>query len=125
MAVLERHPDAVRRGAAVRGRITSIRTLGFLAPGNEGHGLSMLLPDERPSVVALSGSAAEIPGIGSFAAGSRIIQTAPLLGRSLAMGGLSLVALLGLLPQGERGLLVSASPERPLYALEVTGGAPS
>jgi hypothetical protein len=43
-------------------------------------------------------------------------------GRSLAMGGLALVALLQALGPGQKGLHLAASPEGPHFAIELTGG---
>ena len=54
----------------------------------------------------------------------RRLETGPLLGRSLAMGGLSMASLVLSLSAGQSGLHLAASPEGPYYAIDFSGGAP-
>jgi 3-oxoacyl-[acyl-carrier-protein] synthase II len=44
------------------------------------------------------------------------------LGRSLAMGGISMAALVLNLEQGGKGLQLAASPEGPYFAIDLVGG---
>ncbi|WP_298438185.1 beta-ketoacyl synthase N-terminal-like domain-containing protein [Geobacter sp.] len=122
--VLERRGDALRRGAAVRGTVSGIRTVGFIPPGAEAAGSARLVGAATPDLVSLSGTAGDIPWLREGLAGGRI-EIAPLVGRSLAMGGLALVALFSLLPDGAAGLHLAASPEGPFFAIEVVGGSPA
>lgn len=122
IVALERREDAESRGALIHGLVTGVRTVGSLLPEHLQEGVERLLPPGRPGLVVLSGTAADLPFLRDHAAGAgRVLDLGPLVGRSLAMGGISLVALLGLLQPGEKGLLLSASPEGPFYSIEVCG----
>ncbi|WP_298268478.1 beta-ketoacyl synthase N-terminal-like domain-containing protein [Geobacter sp.] len=122
--VLERRRDALRRGATVRGTVTAIRTAGFIPPGAEAAGRTRLRGTVPPDIVSLSGTAADLPWLREGLAGSSI-EIGPLVGRSLAMGGLALVAIFTLLPDGAAGLHLAASPEGPFFAIDVAGGSPA
>jgi hypothetical protein len=52
------------------------------------------------------------------------LETGKLLGRSLAMGGLAMVAHLLTLSPGQNGLHLAASPEGPYFAIDFHGGVP-
>ena len=122
--VLERKRDAEERGALIKGTVTAVRTVGFIPPGAEDEAERRLLGPALPDVVSLSGSAAETPFLLRDLAPIPTREIAPFVGRSLAMGGLALVALLLTLPAGQRGLHLAASPEGPCFAVDLTGGAP-
>ncbi|AJE04572.1 beta-ketoacyl synthase N-terminal-like domain-containing protein [Geobacter pickeringii] len=121
--VLERRRDALRRGAAVRGTVTGIRTLGFVPPDAATEGKARLVGTGTPDIVSLSGTGAELPWLREGLAGDRI-EIGPLVGRSLAMGGLALVTLISLMPEGAAGLHLAASPEGPFFAIDIAGGSP-
>lgn len=124
--VLERGDHARRRGARTVARLAAVpRTVGLLVPGGEAAGVARLLGAEcRPNLVSLSGTAAETVSLAGSLPPVPRIETGPILGRALAMGGLSLVAHLLILPTAARGLCLGASPEGPYYAFEFEGGDP-
>ena len=122
LLVLERRDRAVKRGAPIRAAVDGVRTIGRLVPGAEQEGAALLLPDgQSAGLVGLSGTAAsDTRLIDRLPPGARL-EIGPLLGRSLAMGGLAMTALV-LLLRGRNGLHVGASPEGPLYAIDFSGG---
>ena len=123
LLVLERASHARERGAAVRGSIGAIRTIGRLLAGREAEGLSRLLGEARPyDLLTLSGSAAALPTVPD----ARVrLETEKITGRSLAMGGIALVSHLLSLPEPGVGLHLASSPEGPHYAVELRGGTPA
>lgn len=126
LLVLEREEHARRRGAAVKGRIGAVRTVGRLIPGREAEGVARLIPrDAQYDLLSLSGAAAELPALAGALPPLPRLETGGIVGRSLAMGGIALVSLLLTLPGNAAGLHLAASPEGPYYAIEVRGGAPA
>jgi 3-oxoacyl-(acyl-carrier-protein) synthase len=122
IVVLERRGHALRRGAVIRGSVGEIRTVGFLLPGREGEGAAMLKGDARPDIVSLSGSAAGLPILLEGMTELPRLEVGKLVGRSLAMGGVAMAALLLSLPAGKRALHLAASPEGPIFAIDFLGG---
>ena len=125
LLVLEREGHARRRGATVRAVLEEGRTIGMLIPGAEDEGFERLM-DVNPAtdLVSLSGTAAGVSSLMERLPAVPRLETGPLIGRSLAMGGLALVAHLLTLPAGARGLHLAASPEGPYYAFNLRGGDP-
>jgi 3-oxoacyl-[acyl-carrier-protein] synthase II len=125
LLVLEKGRHARSRNAEILARVDEVRTVGRLAPGAEQEGIARLLPEVYPpDLVAISGTAhleerllARLPKVAT-------IDTGKVVGRSLAMGGISLAALVLGLEPGRRGLQLAASPEGPYFAIELTGGDP-
>lgn len=124
LLVLERGESARRRGAPIMATVDGIRTVGRLLPGAEATGLDLLLDATRPDLTCFSGVADELPAFADRLAGVPAISTTPILGRSLAMGGLALVAQILSLQPGQRGLHLAASPEGPYFAIDLRGGDP-
>jgi len=123
--VLEKRSHARERGAAVRAILGEIRTVGLLLPGHEQEGVDRLLGGNvRAPLVSLSGSAAAEPLLLERLPAGERLEIAPLVGRSLAMGGLALVALALSLAPGQTALHLAASPEGPFYAVDLQGGDP-
>ncbi len=125
LLVLERRQHAEQRGASVKGALGAIRTIGRLLPGREAEGIARLLPDAAAVArISLSGTAgASGPLLDRLPAAPRF-DIGGVSGRSLAMGGSAMAALLATLPAGEEGLHLAASPEGPYYAITFTGGSP-
>jgi len=123
--VLEREDHARRRGARIRAKLGAVTTLGLLLPGAEAEGLSRLLADfPEPAVVSFSGAAIEQKETEELFPGVPRIDTGALLGRSLAMGGIALSALILSLPAGKTGIHLATSPEGPWYAAVLEGVSP-
>lgn len=122
--VLEKTEHAKKRNADILADIGDIRTIGQLVKGHEAEGMSRLLdPAAEYPLISLSGIYEEMePFLGPFASARRV-KTGNILGRSLAMGGLSMVSLVLSLSPGQNALHLAASPEGPYYAIEFTGGA--
>ncbi len=122
--VLERKEHALGRGASIRGSLGEIRTVGYLLPGREAEGIARLKGSVKPDIVSLSGTAADLPplleGIGDVPR----LEVGKLVGRSLAMGGVALVALFLNLAEGKRALHLAASPEGPYFGIDFSGGPP-
>ena len=120
--VLERREHALRRGATIRGTLGEIRTTGFLLPGKEAEGIARLRGDAKPDLISLSGTAAELPLLLEDLPDVSRLEVGRLVGRSLAMGGVAMVALLLTLPEGKRALHLAASPEGPFFGIDFFGG---
>lgn len=120
--VLERREHALRRGAMIRGKVGEIRTIGYLLPGKEPEGISRLKADTRPDIVSLSGAAADFPLLLEGTEDLPRLEVGRLVGRSLAMGGVAMVALFITLRAGKRALHLAASPEGPFFAIDFFGG---
>lgn len=119
--VLEKEAVARRRAARVRATIGDIRTIGRLLPGQEEEGFARLLGKSRnPSLISLSGVAAEMPSLLAHLPIARRLETAGLLGRSLAMGGIGLVSLILVSSPHDAVVHYSASPEGPYYGIDIT-----
>jgi 3-oxoacyl-(acyl-carrier-protein) synthase len=117
--VLEKGAVARNRGARIRATVGDIRSVGRLLPGRESEGLDRVFGvASNPQLVSLSGVAGEMNCFLERVPNVPRIETGRLLGRSLAMGGLSLVSLLMTLPSGSRSVHYAASPEGPYYAID-------
>lgn len=125
MVVLESAAHAARRGASVKASVETITTIGMLASGHEGEALDLLAgsPDSGCHV-SLSGTAADMPRLLERVSPGSTIDIGRTVGRSLAMGGTAMAALLASLQHGQAGLHLAASPEGPYYAIRFRGGAP-
>jgi 3-oxoacyl-[acyl-carrier-protein] synthase II len=119
--VLEKGEVARRRGSAIRAKVGDIRTIGRLLPDREAEGFAMLVGKSRsPSLVSLSGVAGEMPSLLEHLPSVPRLETAALLGRSLAMGGTSLVSLILASSPGDDVVQYAASPEGPYYGIDIT-----
>jgi len=95
----------------------------MLAPGFEREGLDLLTASASScSHVSLSGTATDMPELLERFAGSTVIDTGRVTGRSLAMGGTAMAALLDFLPPGRSGLHLVASPDGPYFSIRFSGG---
>ncbi|HTP64600.1 MAG TPA: beta-ketoacyl synthase N-terminal-like domain-containing protein [Geobacteraceae bacterium] len=121
--VLERREHALRRGAAIRGSLGGIRTVGHLLAGREAEGIARLKGRARPDIVSLSGTAADHHLLLEGMEDIPPLEVGKLVGRSLAMGGIAMVALFLTLGEGKRALHLAASPEGPYYGIEFLGGS--
>lgn len=123
--VLESAHHAARRGAGARGAVLSVATIGMLVAGREEEGVERLLARSaaEASLISIGGTVRETPLLGDRLHGRRTIDTAGCLGRSLAMGGTAMAALLASLEPEETGLHLAASPEGPYYAIRFRGDA--
>lgn len=123
MLLLERASHAKARGAVVKARLETIRTIGLLLPGREQEGLCRLIPDSSGfSRIVLSGAEPVGEPLSKELDTALVIRPARYLGRSLAMGGVVSSLLVSMLAPGEPGLHLAASPEGPFYALSFQGG---
>ncbi len=123
--VLERADHAARRGARLRGRLGELRTVGLLPTGREAEGLSRLLTGlPEPALLTLSGTAPSRKELAELFPGVPRLDTGPLLGRSLAMGGIAMTAQLLMLANGATGIHLAASPEGPWYVVVFHGADP-
>jgi len=123
--VLESAEHASRRGAAAKGFVVSVATIGLLIPGHEREGLDLLIPPaDNAAMVSLSGTAQEVSQLGERFAGRETIAIDSVVGRSMAMGGTAMAVLLASLGAGREGLHLAASPEGPWYAIRLNGGSP-
>ncbi len=119
--VLEKGDVARSRAARIRALAGDVRTVGRLLPGREKEGLDRIFnPAFNPRLVSLSGIAGEMESIVARLPDVPRLETGPLLGHSLAMGGLSLVALLATLSPGGSATHYAASPEGPYYGIDFT-----
>jgi 3-oxoacyl-(acyl-carrier-protein) synthase len=124
MLVLESAAHAARRGVVPRATLEHISTVGLLLKGSETEGLRrLLIGSESCKLLSLSGTSRldrllmpQLPDVPA-------LDIAPLVGRSLAMGGAAMAVLLASLPAGQLGLHLAASPEGPYYAICFRGGA--
>jgi 3-oxoacyl-[acyl-carrier-protein] synthase II len=123
--VLERGDHARRRGAKIRAGVGAVRTVGRMPRAAIREGIDRLLPESvRADLVALSGTAGLDASLLDRLPAVPRLETGPLLGRSLAMGGLAMVSLVLRLAPGARGLYLAASPEGPFYSMDWYGGDP-
>jgi 3-oxoacyl-(acyl-carrier-protein) synthase len=123
LLVLERREHAVARGARISGTVAGIRSLGRLVPGREAAAIDQLVPTSSARI-GLSGTADLWPELMAAVPSMPRMQLAQITGRSLAMGGLAMAALVATLGAGEAGVHLAASPEGPYYAIGFSGGAP-
>jgi hypothetical protein len=122
IVVLERREHAVRRGASIIAGVGEIRTIGLVPPGREKEGAEILRCNERPDIVSLSGTAGDMPFLTEGMEGIPTLEIGRLVGRSLAMGGVAMNALLLTLPGWERAVHLAASPEGPFFSIDIIGG---
>jgi 3-oxoacyl-(acyl-carrier-protein) synthase len=120
--VLERREHALRRSTKVLGSVGEIRTIGYLMPGREPEGIARLKSEARPDIVSLSGVAADFPLLLEGIEELPRLEVGRFVGRSLAMGGVAMVALFLNLCDGKRALHLAASPEGPFFAIDFFGG---
>ncbi len=121
--VLERDDHAAARGATVKGRLGRISTIGMLLPGAGQQGVDRLLPGPRSfHRIAVSGAEEAVQPLLRAVQAPQIVFPGRTIGRSLAMGGVTLAVLTALLEPGEEGAQLSASPEGPLFAITLKGG---
>jgi 3-oxoacyl-[acyl-carrier-protein] synthase II len=119
--VLEKGEVARNRGARIRAMAGEVRTIGRLLPGRETEGIERICrPGSKPQLVSLSGVAGEMRAILERVPDVPRLETGRLLGRSLAMGGLSLVSLLTTLTPGFSAVHYAASPEGPYYGIDIS-----
>ena len=124
--VLETRAGAERRGAAIKGVIGPVRTIGFLPRGAEEDGMRRLLPElPAAALLSLSGTADLCAPLLARLPNRPRLEVHRITGRSLAMGGIALVALFESLEPGQAGLHLAASPQGPYFAIDVTGGTPA
>ena len=122
--VLENASHAARRGAEAKGSVLSVATIGMLTAGLEQEGVDQLISaSEDLSMVSIGGTVRETPLLRDCLDGRETIDTAACLGRSLAMGGMAMAALVASLQPGGAGMHLAASPEGPYYAIRFRGGA--
>lgn len=124
--ILESAEHALRRGAPIRAIVEDIRTIGLLPEGREAEGSGYLLGDcSDLALIGLSGTTVESgPLMEQLPATVSRLETGPLIGRSLGMGGTAMAALVASLPRHEAGLHLAASPEGPYFAIRFREGAP-
>jgi hypothetical protein len=122
--VLESTAHAARRNAPVKAAVETVAAVGLLPAGHEQEGVDRLFTGaKRCDLLSLSGTAGDTPILMQRIQAPATIDTAPILGRSLAMGGTAMATLLASLKPGQQGLHLAASPEGPYYAIRFTGGA--
>lgn len=122
MLLLERKSHALKRNARQLATINSISSIGFLPAGYEQQGVDRLM-NRLTSChqLFLSGAEEAAPPFLSAVSACNTVIPGQLLGRSLAMGGVVLGLLAELLPAGQHGLHLAASPEGPFYCISITG----
>lgn len=121
--VLESAQHAARRGAHPKGVVADICTVGLLLKGNEREGIDRLLADSAScDIVSISGTTSDSPLLMQRISGAPHLDLSRVTGRSLAMGGTAMAALLVSLGEGQCGLHLAASPEGPYYAIRFNGG---
>jgi 3-oxoacyl-[acyl-carrier-protein] synthase II len=119
--VLEKGEIARRRGSAIRAKVGDIRTIGRLLPGREAEGFARLVGKSGiPSLISLSGVAGAMPSLLERLPSVPRLETATLLGRSLAMGGTALVSLILASSPADSLVHYAASPEGPYYGIDIT-----
>jgi 3-oxoacyl-[acyl-carrier-protein] synthase II len=123
--VLERADHARRRKARILAGLGEVRTIGRLANESVPDGFDRLLPGTcAADLVALSGTAPREMALLDRLPSAPRLETGPILGRSLAMGGLAMTSLVLRLAPGKRGLYLASSPEGPWYSIDWYGGDP-
>lgn len=122
--VLEKGEHARRRNALLRAAVGRMTTIGRFYPERVETGMERLLPDPfAAGMVSLSGTAASDKWLLSRLPDTPRIDISPIIGRSFAMGGLALTALISMLAPGESGLHLASSPEGPYYAIDLRKNA--
>lgn len=121
IVVLEKGTVARNRNARIRATVGDVRTVGTLLPEREAEGLDRIFRSgPAPQLVSLSGTAGELNAIRERLPDVPCLETGKLFGRSLAMGGMSIVALAMTLPPGASAVHYAASPEGPYYGIDFT-----
>lgn len=121
--VLERREHAENRQAPIFGTIDAISTAGFLAGNADPASGGLLAGSEAAGTISLSGTADLETRLTSCLTAAKRLELHKVTGRSIAMGGLALTALLLSLRPGERGFHLAASPEGPYFSIALTGGS--
>jgi len=122
--VLESAAHAARRNAPVKATVETVAAIGLFPAGHERDGADRLFSGaEQCDLISLSGIVGDAPPLMERVGGRAVTDIAPVLGRSLAMGGTAMATLLASLKPGHQGLHLAASPEGPYYAIRFTGGA--
>ncbi|HIJ81353.1 MAG TPA: beta-ketoacyl synthase [Desulfuromonadales bacterium] len=123
--VLESARHAAERGAHPKGYVRSIATVGLLPADCVREGVERLLEDTADcDLLTISGSVTATAPIMESLPPCPAIDLSPVIGRSLAMGGTSMAALLASLAPGQDGLHLAASPEGPYFAIRFGGRRP-
>lgn len=126
--VIESAAHAAKRGAVIKGRVESIRTVGCLLPGHEEEGIDLLFEGSAAdALVSLSGTAHDglypsAPPLLDRTPGIPVIDAGRAVGRSFAMGGTAIAALIQSLGPNQQGLHLAASPKGPYFAIRFSGG---
>ncbi|KAB0666675.1 beta-ketoacyl synthase [Oryzomonas japonica] len=122
--VLESAAHAARRNATVKATVETVATIGLLPVGREQEGVERLFRGvDRCDLLSLSGTVGDTPLLMQRVEAQGIIDTASILGHSLAMGGTAMATLVAKLQPDQQGVHLAASPEGPYYAIRFTGGA--
>jgi len=123
--VLEKGGHARSRDAQILARVGRVRTIGRISPSAPDEAFERLIPGpDLADTVSLSGTASLDQSLLNRLPATPRLDIAPILGRSLAMGGLALAALVLTLKPGGTGLHLAASPEGPYYTIGLCGGDP-
>jgi 3-oxoacyl-[acyl-carrier-protein] synthase II len=124
--ILESADHARRRGARIRAAVGDIRTIGLLPEGQEREGGRYLLGDcSGIALIGISGTTVETSSLmEQLPAAVTRLETGPLIGRSLGMGGIAMAALVASLRENEQGLHLASSPEGPYFSIRFREGAP-
>ena len=121
--VLEKGDHARRRNARVRAAVGRMTTIGRFFPEVVEAGMERLLPEPfSADLVSLSGTATSDKWLLSRLPETPRIDIGPIVGRSLAMGGLAMTTLVLMLEPGGSGLHLASSPEGPYYAIDIKAG---
>lgn len=125
--VLESAAHAAKRAATVKARLVDISSVGTLLQGMEQAGINRLIEDNIPAdtVVSISGVTPKNRELSARIANYSKCSIEHAVGRSLAMGGTSVAALLATLKKDQPAIHLSVSPEGPYYALRFIGGGTS
>lgn len=124
--VIEDLGHARGRGAAIKGVLESVRTVGMLIRGAEKEAAIRLLPEvSQYDLISVSGSESSVANIFRPPSGISPIFPGRIFGYSLAMGGVSMAMLASILEPGKRGIHLAASPEGPYFSVEIMGVEPA
>ncbi len=117
--VLESADHALRRNATVKARVMDVSTVGLVMPGDESKVRGMLVSNLTDDTsCSLSGTAPQTPLFNLFLERSSsplVIES--VVGRSLAMGGSAVAALISTLEENQQGLHLASSPEGSHYVI--------
>ena len=126
LLIIEHAEHAAARHAKLLAQVSTVSTVGLIVPGYEEEAEQILLGDlTAGTCCSFSGTAARTKLFSKVLTQSPPpLQIEPAVGRSLAMGGTALCALLATLRSNQKGLHLASSPEGPHYAISLTGGSP-